>query len=226
MGSEQLSHQIAIKLGEKLGYEDEQINVLAYGLFSMVQTVFAIGVVIIIGMLFGVVIEAIIISFSIALLRKTSGGVHASSAERCICLGTFISVGGAILCKVFYSALSISELILIVSLVFIWNYYIIYRKAPVDSSRKPIKNIEKREKLKKRSLTVLTTYLIGVIGGMIMYLLMGKQRILLYVLCLVLGTVWQVFTLTEIGDKIVCYLDHLLIYIFSKLKGGKKSEKN
>ena len=48
---------------------------------------------------------------------------------------------------------------------------------------------------------------------------------LIYSLCIYVGVLWQVFTLTKAGHVIVKIIDSLFIKIFT-LKGGKNNEKN
>ena len=53
------------------------------------------------------------------------------------------------------------KLIIILGVViFIWSYYIIYKLAPVDSASKPIVKEEKRKRMKKGSIILLSVYLI------------------------------------------------------------------
>lgn len=220
-GSEQLNQLLAKRLGKALNYTEEETAVLAYGLFALLQTFLSIAAVIVIGLLLGIMLESLIISFSIALLRKFSGGAHATSAERCLCLGTLISILGALLGHLLESSLTIPLLSYIGLISFIWSFYIVYKKAPVASPNKPIKSGHKQQKLKQRSMLMILVYLVSVLLLLFIYFIKQTPSLLTYSLCLIFGMCWQVFTLTALGHKFAYYLDLSLIYISNTIKKGE-----
>lgn len=213
MKIEQLGLFLAKRLGKSLNYSEEQIAVLAYGLFGMIQTLLSIVIVIILGTLLGIMLEALIVSFSIALLRKSSGGAHATSAERCLILGTFLSLLGAMLAYLLATTLTINLIFCITLFLFIWSFYIVYKKAPVATSNKPIKSTQKQQKLKQESILVVSIYLVIVLLLFLVNFFTETYSILIYSICLTLGMSWQVFTITNIGHQAIYFLDHVLIYI-------------
>ncbi|MEF9959195.1 MAG: accessory gene regulator B family protein [Niameybacter sp.] len=221
MNSEDLSNALAHQLGEALHYTEEQIAVMAYGLFALLQTLLSISVVIVMGLLLGMMSEALIISFSIALLRKSSGGAHATSATRCLILGTIISLFGAWFSHFIGSFFTLPTLYSLGILAFIWSFCTIYQKAPVASPNKPIKSVSKQQKLKYNSLLVAFFYLIGVTLLLLTYTVQSISSLLIYSICLTLGMSWQVFTLTRLGHKFAHWLDQFLIHISNTIIKGK-----
>ncbi|AWK52349.1 accessory regulator AgrB [Clostridium beijerinckii] len=188
-------------IAQELNFDNDKKSVINYGIFAFIQMGICIALVIIVGFIFNVTIEALIVSFTISILRKNSGGVHSHSPERCAVIGTVASVGMALISK--YINVGFSFVIFVGGIIFIWSYYIVYKLAPVDSIAKPIKSIEKRRRLKKSSFMILSVYLIIVVFNIVCYLLMKNFNLLIYSLCIYMGLLWQVFSLTKSGHLIL-----------------------
>lgn len=198
---ESICEKISIYIAQELNFDDDKKAVINYGIFGFIQMGICIALVIMFGFIFKVINEALIVSFTMSILRKSSGGVHSSSPERCAVIGTISTVGMALMCK--YINISFIFIILIGSIIFIWSYYNVYKLAPVDSIAKPIKNIKKRKKLKKTSIMILNIYLIIVIINILYYLISKNATLLTYLLCIYMGLLWQVFSLTKTGHLIL-----------------------
>lgn len=208
---EKLSNAIAEKLASELEYDRNKKEVLAYGAFALIQMFVSVVLVLIFGYLFNVVIEALIISITASILRKYSGGVHASSTNTCTFLGTVVCVGFGIIVKLLLAPLiNIHIFIIMEVLVFTWSFYMISKLAPVDSPNKPIKREEKRKRMRKGSLTLLGVYFLITLINMIVYFYFNWRLLLVYSICIMLGIVWQVFTLTRSGHMVIKQLDNFL----------------
>ncbi|GIM28591.1 accessory gene regulator protein B [Clostridium polyendosporum] len=204
---ERLSNNIANKISSELKLDNDRREVVEYGAFVLLQTLLSIILVVIFGWLFNVIIEALLISFIMSILRKYSGGVHASASDICAIIGTIVCVGLAILISYINSLLNLNFVLILGVLIFIWSYYIVYKLVPVDSPTKPIKNEEKRKRMKKSSITILNMYLIIVVFIIVTYLNIGVEHLLNYSLCIYVGLAWQVFTLTSTGHFIMARID-------------------
>lgn len=198
---ENICEKISDYISRELNFDNDKKSVINYGVFAFVQMVISIALVIIFGFIFNVAIEALIISFTISILRKSSGGAHSKSPERCAVIGTVVSVGMGLICK--YINVSFSFIVLIGSVVLIWSYYIVYKVAPIDSIAKPIKSVEKRKRLKKSSIMILSVYLIAIIINILSYLVMKNYSLLTYSFCIYMGLLWQVFSLTKCGNIVM-----------------------
>ena len=204
----ELSSKIATKIVMETDGDEERKSVIEYGIFAMIQTGIAIICTVIFGLLFNILVESLIVSFSISILRKCSGGVHATSPTRCTVIGTLICI-------------LISKLVIIINInsmysmilgviAFIISYYTVYKLAPVDSKNKPIKKLERRKKLKRKSINIINIYLIISIVFIIIYHFYNIHNVIIYFECLYLGMLWQVISLTKIGHLAVNKLDYLL----------------
>lgn len=216
---EALANNISKKVASELNFDDDKREVVAYGAFALIQMIFSIVLVIIFGEIFNVTIEALIISFTISILRKSSGGVHASSPGICAFLGTIVAVGLAMLCKV-DTMLTWYNVSCIGVVTFILSYYIIYKLAPVDSRAKPIKKEQKRKLLKKRSIIILSVYLVIVLCNVLGYYFTSDKRLFIYTLCIYWGILWQVFTLTKSGHLTLNKVDSFLNNMIRSIRGG------
>lgn len=212
---EKLSNNIANKVASELSLDQDNREIIAYGTFAFIQMLFSIILVFLFGLLFHVAFEALIISFTGAILRKYSGGVHASSPWICNFIGTIVCVGQAIIISLLISLVVNLYLVVIPGIViFIWSYYIIYKLAPVDSASKPIIKKEKRNRMKKGSIILLSVYLVITVFLILLYVSSGEKKLIFYALCLYSGILWQAFTLTTPGHLLVGKVDTFLNHIY------------
>jgi accessory gene regulator B len=213
---EGLSKNITKNLKNQLDLDDDRASVIQYGLFAFFHMGLSILIVAIVGAIFNVMIEALLISFVISIFRKSSGGVHASTPTNCAIIGVLISVLPAYIITKF--SFNVNYIIFIGIIVFIVSMILTYRLAPVDSINKPIRKKEKIKRLKKISIIILTIYIILVTLNILLYRLSENEIFLIYSICIYIGVIWQVFTLTKLGSIIVNIIDFLLIKIIN-IKG-------
>lgn len=204
---EEICETVSTSISKELNLDCNKKAVINYGVFAIIQMGICIILVMIFGVLFNVFFEALIISFTTSILRKSSGGVHASSPKACAIIGTVSSVGMAIVSK--YINIGFSFLILIGVIIFIWAFYLVYKLAPVDSISKPIKNIIKRKKLKRKSFIILILYFLIIIMNLIYFIFNNNSNILRFSLCIYMGIFWQVFSLTKKGHLFIKQIDKL-----------------
>jgi len=205
---QKISNKFAEKVSTELKYDNDKQEVIAYGTFALLQMILSIALVVVFGLVFKVLVEALIVSFAGSILRKYSGGVHSSSPMICVVVGTVVCVAFGVLTKIefltqFYVVLGLTVA------VFILAYVIIYKLAPIASKSKPISD-KKKVRMKRGSIVVLSVYLLTGGGLFTLYLLTKNENFLNYVFCLSLGTLWQVFTLTKFGEVVLGGLDKFL----------------
>jgi accessory gene regulator B len=221
-----LTEKMAVKIGNNakvlLNADEEKEEIIVYGAINLIQTIFAILWVIIAGLVFGVLYEALIFSIAVSILRKYSGGVHASSSSRCIILGTILAVvAGISIDKVFWK-LNMPIVILISVAFIVFAFIIVAKNAPVDSVKKPITNVEIKKQFKKKSIFVISISSVIII---ILFVISTKYSELFYIKVIEsisFGILWQSITLTKIGISIINKVDFVLKYI---MEGGEQYEK-
>ncbi|MDU1312685.1 accessory gene regulator ArgB-like protein [Clostridium septicum] len=207
-----LSQNIAERISQELNFESDKKEVIEYGIFAILQIILSIISVLIIGAFLNVMLESFITTITIALLRKYSGGAHASSPTRCTFIGTIISVAIPLMLK---NVNDLNIVGIIVFLSFILSYYLVYKLAPVDSIFKPIKKEEKIKRLKKGSIIIVSIYLCLVLGNLIIYISTSYDKFIKYSLCICGGMMWQVISLTKLGHKLI-YIIETFINKFKK----------
>ena len=208
---ERLADSIATRISLELNLDKDNKEVIAYGTFGLLQILFSIGLVFFFGWIFNVAFEALIISFTGAVLRKYSGGAHASSPGICTFIGTIICVLPAVLMYFLIGLYQNMGIVIIFGIIiFIWSYFELYKVAPVDNVKKPIKTEHKRKLMKKNSMIVLSLYLTIVTFCIILYVNTGEKKFLVYSTCLYAGIIWQIFTLTKQGHLIMNKIDAFL----------------
>lgn len=206
-----LSKRVGEKIAKDLGLENEKKEVITYGIFAIIQMLYNIILVLVVGAIFGVAIEALIVSFIISILRKSSGGAHSKSPIGCIIVGTIICVSIGLIAQV---KIGTRCTIVISIIIFIWSYYTVFKLAPVDSPAKPIRTEKKKKRLRKSSIFILSIYLIFVVSSMMLYSFTNINRLRVYPICILGGVIWQILTLTKIGHEIVKVIDTFFNKIF------------
>ena len=120
---ENICEKISCYIAQELNLDDDKKSVINYGIFAFIQMIICIALVIIFGFIFNVIIEALIISFTISILRKSSGGVHASSPERCAVIGTVSSVSMALISKYINVSFSFFTYSLCIYMGLLWQIF-------------------------------------------------------------------------------------------------------
>jgi len=215
-----LTERFAVNIGRKakliLDIDKDKEQIVIYGAINLLQIIFAILWVIIIGFFFGVLYEALIFSVAVGILRKYSGGVHASSPSRCIIIGTVLAaIAGILIDKLFYK-LAMLNVVVISIFCIIAALIIVLENAPVDSIKKPITNIELKKRFKRNSILVILIFSLLIMILFVFY----KTYLQIYYITAIesisLGVLWQSITLTKIGKLTLNKVDSALRYIVER----------
>ncbi len=164
----------------------------------------------VIGFIFGVLYESLVFAITLSILKKYSGGAHASSPSRCLFIGSTISVSFSLLISKILYKQNIWRITVIGILCVIISIYIIIKKAPVDSENKPITSNIMRQRLKRYSIV---TILICSIVMVIVLIIFTASSNIVYIKifeCIGFGLLWQSFTLTKPAIKFLHKIDSLL----------------
>lgn len=215
-----LSKDIAYRLRDELKLDDEKTDIIEYGIHAFIHMAMSVLLVVIFGAIFNVMVESLIISFTISIFRRSSGGAHASTSLNCAIIGVLISVFPSIL----FSKLipNVNYVIVLGVIIFVISLFITYKLSPVDSPNKPIKKLEKIQRLKRSSIITLVIYMLIIILNILLYSLKSKEILLVYSMSIYSGIAWQVFTLTRAGHYIINLVDTFLIKLFSIGKEDKE----
>lgn len=208
---EKVSSKIGHNIADYLDIDRSREEIIVYGAVIMLQTLLSILLALILGLIFNVFAEVLLVSFSGSILRKCSGGVHSASPNRCAVIGAVISTILSVAVVFAVKNISFSYFVLLIIIGLIYSYFYIYKYAPSDSEKKPIKNILKRKRLKRYSI-ILVTVMYTLAGYLIMFYLKNSNIIYLrYAGCITIGIVWQSFSLTKSAHNVLYKIDSFFI---------------
>lgn len=202
-----VSKSFASVVSSNLSLGHDQEEVIAYGAFALIQTVLSIFAIAAFGLLLGVFAESMIISFAAAILRKFSGGVHATKPLNCAVIGMIIFCVLGLMVKHLMINIEFVYLIGLIALEFAFVFYVMIKYCPVGSANKPLKNPDKRKRLKKQSLMFTLSMLAVNIVLTYSYVLTNNINFLTAAVCISTGILWQSITLVSLGHIIIESLD-------------------
>ncbi len=207
---ERLARKLAHNVSMSQGFNEEKEAVVAYGLIAIIQISVTVLIIAVLGILIRVPIEALIVCFSASILRKSSGGAHAGTAELCTCFSAVYCLSTAYISKMLlthiYSPVPMAAAMLV---LFGSSFFIVYKNAPVDSPNKPIRTEEKKKKMRKGSFLTLAVYLLISVTLFVLGLKYDIYRS--YAIALLFGLSWQAFTLTHLGALFIGLMDKLFL---------------
>lgn len=141
---ERISYNIALKIGSKTNKTNEEIEVINYGVFVIIHTIIALILTTLTGYIIRKPIQIIIITIISASLKRYSGGVHATSPNRCLIIGILISLISVYISEILFKYNNSINLIIISLISIFLSIIIFYKKAPVGNKNKPLKKVETR----------------------------------------------------------------------------------
>ncbi len=204
------AHFIATRIGNTLDMDKGKIDVLEYGAFGILQTVLSLIAFVIFGLVFNVLPEILVISFAASVLRKYTGGVHASSPLRCIVMGVMIFGIFSLIAKYVAGNMTILPMCFVVLVCFLAAFAAVKIYAPVDSVKKPIKDPSKRARLRKQAFVLLFILLLVTLGLLAVTYFDNDLNLGNFIFSICIAIIWQVFTLLPKGQAVFLYLDKVL----------------
>ena len=188
----------------------EKANQLSYGAELLIGGAVKTTILLVASIILGIVTEVILLVLVVAGMRALSGGAHCTAYYRCLIASViiFVSIGYAI--KIIYPLLSILSPAVLGGIIFLYIYlYWCYGpQAPVN---KPFQNEAVEAAFRRHTLmAVLILSLVSI--------MLGVKSLISWII--VIGLLWQAFTLTNSGHKCIKFIDDLLDY---EKDGGEKN---
>lgn len=152
--------------------EIEYKEIIVYGLTFGIELILNILTTIILGFMFGMVIESLIFLISFSLIRTYAGGYHSQSALKCYFFSSIVVI--LVLFAVKYTPINYISFISIIILLI--SIPIILKFSPVETNSKPLDNHERRY-FRKRMLLNLVIEL-SIIGVLYLFRLYTLQYII------------------------------------------------
>lgn len=120
-------------------YDEEKLEVIAYGLEALYITITKTIVILLLAWILGVIKETFFILLFYNIIRTTSFGMHAKKSSHCYIISGVLFIGMGLICR--YIGINFYIKLLITSLSFIT--LLIY--APADTYKRPLVNAKKRK---------------------------------------------------------------------------------
>lgn len=208
---EKLARKLASNISSSLGYDDEKEAVIAYGLIAIIQIFITVLLVLLFGILVGALAEALIVCFSVSILRKYSGGAHAGTIELCTGFSLLYCTTAAVISKWLLAGIyNPIPMAIAIIIIFGISFLVVNKFAPVDSPNKPIRTEKKKKRMRKGSFVILSVYLIISIA---FFVLSFKYEVFKsYGISLLFGISWQIFTLTYLGSLFIGKMNDFIIF--------------
>lgn len=156
----QFATKVVKGLSDNQYISSDEIDIVSYGLFSIISKIMYGIITLIMGMFVGCIIESVCFYVFFLFIKKYAGGFHASTELRCFIISSF-----SILCSVCSVRLAINHKHfgwIVIALSFI-AAFTICKYAPISSKEKQLDKSEvNRYKIisKRRTVTLLAISLI------------------------------------------------------------------
>lgn len=219
---EKLSKSIVSCIYKNTILDKDELEIIEYGALITILQMIGLSLVIILGFIFGIPYQVLTFYFTACMLRKYSGGIHSDSPNRCIIIGTFISIFIPLIIDKFYVNMIFNFIIFLQIISLIFCYFIILKLAPVDSIEKPITSENLKKHLKNKSILAMIISTILIIILIILYIHYKYIFLLKVSQCIIFACVWQCYTLTQFGHKVMRKVDNILKYIYEVIKNEKQ----
>ena len=122
---EKISLNLSENLGDKLNKNKEEKEVLNYGIFVVIHTLMGLIATVLIGIITGMIIEIIIIFITSSWFKRYTGGVHATTPEKCLLISSILSLILSLFCKYIIFNININYIFIIGFFSIMTFYYII-----------------------------------------------------------------------------------------------------
>ncbi len=208
--TENISSKIAFCLCESKDQTSEEFAILKYGVFAFLQASIAMILTILFGILTNTLFEMVVISLIGALMKRSSGGVHCSSPNRCLLAGIIVSYIFALIGK---NVMNLKQeyIYIICVIALIHSFVILYKKCPVPCDNKPLKREATRKRLRKNAFFIYFTCVILFIFNLLLKSIPFINNLNILVLFVIVGLYMQTISLTTIGSKFILFLDKALL---------------
>ena len=132
-----ISKKLTDRLLLKSVIEKDSWEIYYFGIYQLILNAVDMTTILILGIVFNEIWQAILFIGAFAVLRKYGGGYHASTPLRCYLLTTFITITALSVMKYIEMKYFVYFILLFVSSV------VILIASPVESENKPLDMIEK-----------------------------------------------------------------------------------
>ncbi len=198
-------HHLSQRMAAQADLDEDQREIIEYSLIWIGNTLLGFAGFVLVGLAFGTLTATLAAGTSAAFLRAMSGGAHYSAPLRCATM-TIITMG--LLGQAGHSLASSPSSTLLLHIcggaLLLVGTPLMWRLAPVAHVNRPISDTE-RQKFKR-----LATILFFLLGCIVVGFPLAVNHELRW--GILLGSTWQLLTLTALGERIVRTFDRVPIF--------------
>jgi len=204
-----LANKIAENLAEKLGYNNEQRKVMAYGLIAIIQMVELLLICAVFGLIFDCFNECMIVFLGVGLMRRTTGGAHCSTYMACMLTSSLSICLIALICRCLIPSGLHKWIYAVFGILpsFACFFILAYKRVPQATKNKPITNPAKIKRLRRQCFITTLIYLVLAVALLLIDL--GEGRNITSLCSLICVLYWQSFTLTSLCTRMAQAMDSL-----------------
>ena len=138
-------------------YDEEKLEVIAYGLEALYITITKTVVIFSIALILGIIKEVFLILIFYNIIRTTAFGMHAKKSSHCYIISIVLFIGMGLIIKYIDISLYVKLIISAVSFIILMIY------APADTYKRPLINVKKRKTYKIITIINSLIYIILII---------------------------------------------------------------
>jgi accessory gene regulator B len=197
-----LANKLAASIAAPLNLNGTQIEIIGYGLVVFLLLIVNILLISLVAYLLGVLFPTLIICLSSFTLRRVSGGGHCSAPWRCILFSVILLPLFGVFISLLATHCSNSIIDMLYILFACISLVIIYQRAPLLSSNKPI---AASLAVRLRIYSIIATLVITIAG---LIFLLNDHKIV--GIALVVGIFWQSMSLHPLMVRLINAFDRLM----------------
>lgn len=193
---------ISDKMINKISKNEKEREILKFGFETLFNFITGYIVLILLGLVFNVLIEILVIAISINIIRIFTGGAHASSPLRCLVIGTIIYLILTLLVKLLinYSFIN-SNLYTIIIICFIIVIISILKNGFATTHKKHLFSYSHGRKLMITSIVIMFVWM-----QLMLYIVtLNNYNHIIISSCM--GILYHAFSLSQIGFNTISFLD-------------------
>lgn len=209
MGIPDLSCSIANYFGRELELDEDKTDILRYGFEVIIGEGIKVISIFCMASLFGLTPYILVIFLTVGTYRLFSGGYHSETYGRCFIFSVLLFLGMGKMTQLLlpYFKLSAAQVIILIFVVFVWSLWIAIKWAPAETPNKPL---AEGEKARQKKFSVIWVLLWFLVTSFLALAFPGEQTGII-VLGMLLAHIFQSFSVTPLGFKVMRSLDTLRI---------------
>lgn len=148
--------KIAYELSENDNCKTTDIEVLKYGINAFIEFIYNIISTILLGLLFGLILESLIYYVSFSLIRTYAGGYHCQKVSSCYFMSCLIVMLGLSVIKF----LPVKYMVSVSLVMLFFSTIVIFKSAPMQTKNRKLDKDEYAYFRKKTIINLVIEYLV------------------------------------------------------------------